>query len=396
MSVLVTGGAGYIGSHMVHALLDRGEHVVVLDNLSTGVRTLVNDKAHLIVGDVGDIDLTRQIMREHGVDAVIHFAGSVVVPESVENPLLYYANNTAASLNLTNACIAEGVRNFVFSSTAAVYGTLRQTPKSTEDAVQKPINPYGRSKLMTEWILADTAKAHDFRYTALRYFNVAGADPLGRTRQSTPRATHLIKRACQVAIGAVPHLDIFGTDLPTPDGTGVRDYIHVADLVAAHVLALQALRDGAESNVYNCGYGRGLSVREIVKAVETITDHRLPVREGPPRLGDPPMLIADPTRLRRALKWRPMHGEIDCIVRSGAGLGTAAAAEGCQRARQCRQDQVKATTSNAPVSAAMAITQSAPHRAGRRGDFRIDIEIQFVHRNPADSPNVYSYRVNRS
>ena len=315
MSVLVTGGAGYIGSHMVHALLDRGEDVVVLDNLSTGVRELVNEKARLVVGDVGNGELTRKILREHRVDAVIHFAGSVVVPESVEKPLLYYANNTAASLSLIDACVAEQVRNFVFSSTAAVYGASKE-PKVAENSLQEPINPYGRSKLMTEWVLADVTRAYDFRYTALRYFNVAGADPLGRTGQSTPRATHLIKRACQVAIGAVPHLDIFGTDFATPDGTGVRDYIHVSDLVAAHVLALEAMRKGAPSNVYNCGYGRGLSVREIVKAVEALTNRPLPVREGPRRAGDPPMLIADSTRLSRALNWQPNHAQIETIVGS--------------------------------------------------------------------------------
>jgi len=287
----------------------------VLDNLSTGVRELVNAKARLIVGDVGNGDLIRQIMREHGVEAVIHFAGSVVVPESVENPLLYYANNTAASLSLINACVAEQVRNFVFSSTAAVYGASEEA-KVAENSLKEPINPYGRSKLMTEWVLSDCAKAYDFRYTALRYFNVAGADPLGRTGQSTPRATHLIKRACQVAIGSVPHLDIFGTDFATPDGTGVRDYIHVSDLVAAHILALEAMRKGAQSNVYNCGYGRGLSVREIVKAVEALTKRPLPVREGPRRAGDPPMLIADSTRLARALNWQPKHAQIETIVGS--------------------------------------------------------------------------------
>jgi UDP-glucose 4-epimerase len=315
MSVLVTGGAGYIGSHMVHALLDGGEDVVVLDNLSTGVRELVSEKARLIIGDVADADLTRKILREHRVDAVIHFAGSVVVPESVEKPLLYYGNNTAASLSLINACVSEQVRNFVFSSTAAVYGASEE-PKVAEDAPKDPINPYGRSKLLTEYILADATKAHDFRYTALRYFNVAGADPLGRTGQSTPRATHLIKRACQVAIGFVPHLDIFGTDFATPDGTGVRDYIHVSDLVAAHLLALEAMRKGAPSNVYNCGYGRGLSVREIVKAVEALTGRPLPVREGPRRAGDPPMLIADSTRLSRALNWQPQYAQIETIVGS--------------------------------------------------------------------------------
>ena len=315
MTVLVTGGAGYIGSHMVLALLDRGDQVVVIDNLSTGLRGLVNNKAHFVLGDVGDSALVSRTLREHRIGAVIHFAGSVVVPESVANPIRYYENNTAVSLSLIKNCVDEGVGNFVFSSTAAVYGAVKQ-PKVTEDSDKTPINPYGRSKLMTEEILADVARAHDFRYTALRYFNVAGADPLGRTGQSTPKATHLIKRACQVALGRVPYLDIFGVDFPTSDGTGVRDYIHVTDLVDAHLLALKALRGGANSNVYNCGYGRGLSVRDIIKAVEKTTGESLAVREMERRAGDPPMIISDPTRLCQALGWRARHADIDAIVSS--------------------------------------------------------------------------------
>ncbi len=240
MSVLVTGGAGYIGSHMVHALSDRGEHPVVLDNLCTGVRGLVAEGATFVEGDIADVTLVRELIQDLSIDAVIHFAGSVVVPDSVETPLFYYANNTAASRSLIEACVAEGMQNFVFSSTAAVYGTPETMPVA-EEAPTNPINPYGRSKLMTEWMLRDTADAHDFRYAALRYFNVAGADEKGRTGQSTPRATHLIKRACQASLGRVPSLGIFGTDFPTVDGTGVRDYIHVMDLIAAHLLALDHL-----------------------------------------------------------------------------------------------------------------------------------------------------------
>ncbi|MDE2181849.1 MAG: UDP-glucose 4-epimerase GalE [Alphaproteobacteria bacterium] len=315
MTVLVTGGAGYIGSHMTYGLVDRGEKVVVLDNLSTGVRSLISEQATFVAGDVSDQSLVRRLMREHDIDAVIHFAGSIVVPESVEQPLRYYANNTVASRALIESCVEEGVRNFVFSSTAAVYG-IPDASMVTEQTPKEPINPYGRSKLMTEWMLQDAAKAHDFHYVALRYFNVAGADPKGRTGQSTPRATHLIKRACQAALGRVPALDIFGTDYPTPDGTGVRDYIHVSDLIAAHLLALDALRAGTKAEIFNCGYGRGLSVREIIKAVEKVTGHPLPVREGARRAGDPPMLVADSAKLKRTLCWTPKYDDINIIVSS--------------------------------------------------------------------------------
>jgi UDP-glucose 4-epimerase len=313
MTVLITGGAGYIGSHMVQALVEAGEPPVVLDNLSTGIRDLVNQHAIFVQGDIADSQVVRSLIQKHQINAVIHFAGSVVVPESVENPTLYYENNTSGSLRLIQSCIAMGVRHFVFSSTAAVYGAATE-PKVSEDYPKEPINPYGRSKLMTEWVLEDVSRAHDFRYHILRYFNVAGADPLGRTGQSTPRATHLIKRACQAALGRVGHLDIFGTDFETPDGTGVRDYIHVTDLVSAHLLALNALRDGAKSTVYNCGYGRGLSVRDIIKAVETITGNTVPTREMPRRAGDPAMLIANSERLIEALKWEPRHADIQTIV----------------------------------------------------------------------------------
>jgi UDP-glucose 4-epimerase len=315
MSVLVTGGAGYIGSHMTYALVDRGEKAVVLDNLSTGSRSLVSEKAVLIEGEIADQALVRKLVRDHAIDAVIHFAGSIVVPDSVEHPLSYYANNTVASRALIEACIDAGVKVFIFSSTATVYAVDAKQPLA-ESEPTVPISPYARSKLMTEWMLEDASRAHDFRHMVLRYFNVAGADPQGRTGQSSPRATHLIKRAAQVALGRVPHLDIFGTDYPTPDGTGVRDYIHVTDLVDAHLLALDALRGGSPSATFNCGYGRGASVREVIDTVEHVIGRSLPVRESPRRAGDPPTLIADPSRIKSALKWQPRHDDLTGIVRS--------------------------------------------------------------------------------
>lgn len=315
MPVLVTGGAGYIGSHAVYALIDRGEQVVVIDNLSTGRRASVSEKAQFIEGELADQPLVANIIRENNIDAVLHFAGSVVVPESVINPLPYYRNNTQVALSLAETCIKEKVTHFIFSSTAAVYG-LPDVRCVSEEEEKKPINPYGRSKLATEWLLEDCTNSYDFRYVALRYFNVAGADPLGRTGQSTPNATHLIKRACQVALGRYPHLDIFGTDYPTPDGTGVRDYIHVSDLIDAHLLALQSLRDGGASNIYNCGYGRGTSVREIIEALEAVTGRSVPFREQPRRAGDPPMLVANPSRLKSDLNWKPRIDDLQAIVRS--------------------------------------------------------------------------------
>jgi UDP-glucose 4-epimerase len=317
MSVLVTGGAGYIGSHMTYALVDAGEKVVVLDNLSTGVRENVSPDAIFVNGDVGDRALVSRIIRENGVTSVIHFAGSIIVPESMEKPLLYYGNNTQASLALISACVDSGITQFIFSSTAAVYGmgTGSSAPIG-ETAQTEPINPYGRSKLLTEWILRDTAAAHDFRYVALRYFNVAGADPKGRTGQSTPRATHLIKRAAQVALGKVPQLDIFGTDYPTADGTAVRDYIHVSDLVHIHRMALDHLRDGGDSNTFNCGYGRGASVLEVVSAMERVTGKPLAVSHAPRRAGDPASLVADCDKLRREFAWQPRYAFLDGIVES--------------------------------------------------------------------------------
>jgi UDP-glucose 4-epimerase len=315
-AVLVTGGAGYIGSHTTYALADRGDKVVVLDNLSTGTRGLVSEKAVLVEGEAADQALVTRLIAEHGIDAVIHFAGSIVVPDSVAQPLAYYANNTVASRALMEACVESGVKAFIFSSTATVYAVEARQPLS-ETEPTGPISPYARSKLMTEWMLEDASRAHpEFRHMVLRYFNVAGADPKGRTGQSSPRATHLIKRAAQVALGRVPHLDIFGTDYPTADGTGVRDYIHVSDLADAHLLALDALRGGAASSTFNCGYGHGASVRAVIGTVEKVVGRKLPVREGPRRAGDPPTLIADPARIKAALGWEPRHDDLAEIVRS--------------------------------------------------------------------------------
>ncbi len=314
MSVLVTGGAGYIGSHMAHTLIERGEDVVIIDNLSTGLRRLVPAAADFVCGNAGDRRLVSRILRAHDVDCVIHFAASTVVPDSVSDPLAYYANNTVTSRELICACIDAGVKHFIFSSTAAVYGATDR-PTIGETAQTTPANPYGRSKLATEWILQDTAAASAMRYVALRYFNVAGADPLGRTGQSSARATHLIKRACQTALGKHRYLEIFGVDFPTPDGTGVRDYIHVSDLVSAHTLALDHLRRGGESAVFNCGYGRGFSVREVICAVEAASGRRLETRELARRPGDPPALVADPTELKRRLGWKPLHEDLGEIVR---------------------------------------------------------------------------------
>jgi len=314
MAVLVTGGAGYIGSHMTLALLERGEGVVVLDNLATGVRRLVPPAAHFVEGDIKDPVLLRRIFQTHEVDAVLHFAGSTVVPDSVARPLQYYANNTMASRDLIEACLGAGVQHFIFSSTAAVYGPS-DAALIPETAAKAPGSPYGRSKLMTEQMLHDAAGASDLRYVALRYFNVAGADPRGRTGQSTPRATHLIKCACQAALGQRPYPGVFGVDHDTPDVTGLPDYIHVSDLVAAHALALDHLRAGRESAVFNCGYGRGFSVREVIAAVERASGVRLPVKALPRRPGDAPAVVADPARIKARLGWRPRYDSLDEIVR---------------------------------------------------------------------------------
>ncbi len=313
MSVLVTGGAGYIGSHMAHALVDRGDQVVVVDNLTTGYKPNLPEAIKLVVGDIGDQILVESVLREHRVDAIVHFAGSIVVPDSVADPLGYYANNTVKSRSLMAAAVNVGVRNFIFSSTAAVYGVPGGSTV-TEDAPTVPISPYGSSKLMTEMMLADTSRAHDFAYTVLRYFNVAGADPEGRTGQSSPRATHLIKVASQAALGQRPYMEIFGTDYDTEDGTGVRDYIHVSDLIAAHVLALDRLRDGGDSLVMNCGYGRGYSVRQVVEAVRRVSGVEFEARETGRRAGDPASLVAVADRARQELGWRPAYDDLDVIV----------------------------------------------------------------------------------
>jgi UDP-glucose 4-epimerase len=315
MSVLVTGGAGYIGSHMVWELCDAGEKVVVIDRLSTGFDWAVAPKAHLVVGDVGDSALLESVIGEHEVDSIIHFAGSIVVPESVVDPLGYYENNTCKSRTLIETAIRLGVRNFIFSSTAAVYGGAGIEPVR-EQAALSPESPYGRSKLMTEWMLQDAAAAHpDFRYTALRYFNVAGADPKGRTGQSTKGATHLIKVACETALGKRAQLEVFGTDYPTPDGTCVRDYIHVSDLAAAHRLALERLRAGGSSLVANCGYGHGYSVLEVIDSVRRVHGADLNVKMAGRRAGDPPSIVANSQLAQRELGWVPARAELDLIVR---------------------------------------------------------------------------------
>lgn len=313
MTVLVTGGAGYIGSHMVLELLDSGESVVVLDNLSTGFRWAVPTNATLVVGDVGDQDLVRSIVRKHGVKAIIHFAGSIVVPESVADPLGYYHNNTVKSRALMEVAVEMGIEQFIFSSTAAVYGNPSEVPVR-EDAELKPMSPYGSSKLMTEIMLADVARAHNFRYVALRYFNVAGADPQGRTGQSTPNATHLIKVACEAALGKRPCIDVFGTDYPTEDGTCIRDYIHVTDLVRAHRAALRHLRDGGDSEIFNCGYSKGFSVLEVIDAVKRVSGADFEVRNAPRRAGDPAAIVAASEKIRVHLGWRPELDKLETIA----------------------------------------------------------------------------------
>jgi UDP-glucose 4-epimerase len=315
MSVLVTGGAGFIGSHMVHELVDAGENVVVLDNLSTGFQWSLPNAAQLVVGDVGDESAVRSLIKKNQVKAIIHFAGSIVVPESVADPLGYYHNNTAKSRSLLEAAVLGGVEHFIFSSTAAVYGNPETLPVA-EDAPTRPMSPYGTSKLMTELMLADTARAHDLRYVALRYFNVAGADPKGRTGQSTPRATHLIKAACETATGRRTHIDVFGTDYATRDGTCIRDYIHVTDLARAHMAALAYLRRGGTSQVLNCGYGRGFTVLEVLDAVKKASGVDFDVRFMPRRPGDPAQIVAEVSRIRDVLGWVPQYDDLATIVGS--------------------------------------------------------------------------------
>jgi len=318
MRILVTGGAGYIGSHVVLTCRDAGYEVVVIDDLSTGRREAIPQDVPLIEGDIGDPDLVAKSLDVHGINAVIHLAGRVVVPESVVAPLKYYQVNTAASRTLIEACVEAAVESFVFSSTAAVYGAPKQTP-ITENAPLEPVNPYGRSKLMTEWILADASAAHGFGYLALRYFNVAGADPAGRTGQSTPQATHLIKVASESAVGVRDKIEIFGEDYETPDGTGIRDYIHVSDLAAAHVAGLRYLASGNKSQAMNCGYGRGYSVREVLRAVEQVSGRPLNIVSAPRRLGDPPALVADSSRLQTEMEWTPKHADLTAMIESAIG-----------------------------------------------------------------------------
>lgn len=313
MSVLVTGGAGYIGSHMVLALADAGEDVVIIDDLSTGFDWLLDRRATLYQGDIEDTGLLSSILQDHKIEAVVHFAGSIIVPESVSDPLKYYWNNTSKSRTLIECCVRHNVQKFIFSSTAATYGMPESNPIS-EKAPNNPISPYGTSKLMTEWMLRDTALANDFRYVALRYFNVAGADPKGRSGQSSADATHLIKVANQVALGDRSHMEIFGTDFDTKDGTGVRDYIHVADLIGAHMKALGHLNEGGDSLIANCGYGHGYSVKEVIASVERVSGVSLDVRLGPRRDGDPAELVADSTVARETLGWTYQYDDLDKIV----------------------------------------------------------------------------------
>ena len=313
MTVLVTGGAGYIGSHMVHELVDAGEPVVVLDNLSTGFRFLIPPSVPFVAGSTDDRALVNDIIARHGITAIIHFAASIVVPESVSDPLGYYSNNTMNTCALLDAAVKAGVQHFIFSSTAAVYGTTGEAPVR-ENAPTVPLSPYGTSKLMTEILLHDAAKAHGLHFVSLRYFNVAGADPKLRTGQATLAATHLIKVACETAIGKRLKMEVFGTDYPTPDGTCIRDYIHVSDLVQAHSSSLAYLRSGGASTTLNCGYGRGASVFEVIKAVRRACGRDFPIEISRRRPGDAPVIVANVDRIHATLPWRPRFQNLDTIV----------------------------------------------------------------------------------
>jgi UDP-glucose 4-epimerase len=314
LNVLVTGGAGYIGSHAVLALQDAGHTPVVVDNLVTGFRWAVPDGVAFVEASVADQATVANAIRNHGIDAIMHFAGSIIVPESVEDPLKYYRNNTAASRSLIETAVSSGVKHFIFSSTAATYGIPDASPVR-EDMPKLPINPYGMSKLMTEYMLRDVAAAHDFNYCALRYFNVAGADPQARSGQSTAGATHLIKVAVEAALGKRGSVSVFGTDYATADGTGVRDYIHVSDLAAAHVIALQALiADPQASHTLNCGYGHGYSVIQVLDAVDRVTNQQLSRNVEGRRAGDPDELISDNREIKARLGWQPQYDDLDTIV----------------------------------------------------------------------------------
>ena len=331
-TTLITGGAGYIGSHTVLALLQAGRRVVVLDDLSEGSRDLVPGEVPFIQGDAGDGMLLEAVLKKYKVSAVIHFAGSILVERSVVDPLAYYHNNVTVSRNLLQACARARIKTFIFSSSAAVYGIADVSP-IPESAATRPINPYGTSKLMTEWMLRDLAAVSDLRFVALRYFNVAGADPLGRSGQLGPEATHLMKVASEVATGTRDSLAIFGGDYDTPDGTCVRDYIHVSDLASAHLAALDYLEADGESRTLNCGYGQGYSVREVLRAVEQCTGRPLNARLAPRRRGDPPMLVADPTALKRTLSWVPRFDSIEVIVNTAIDWELSLATGSARRLR---------------------------------------------------------------
>jgi UDP-glucose 4-epimerase len=313
MTILVTGGGGYIGSHMVHALVDAGETVVVADNLTTGFRSALPEPATLVVGDVGDQALLTNLIKTHAITEIIHFAASIVVPDSVRDPLGYYRNNTINTRALLEVAVATGVQRFIFSSTAAVYGNPQRVPVG-EDAPVVPMSPYGSSKLMSEIMLKDAAAAHGLSYVILRYFNVAGADPKLRTGQATVGATHLIKVAVETALGLRPQIDVYGTDYDTPDGTCVRDYIHVTDLVRAHFDALAHLRRGGASDTFNCGYGHGYSVLDVIGAVKRASGRDFAVRLSARRPGDPASIVADAARIRAQLNWTPQFDNLDTIV----------------------------------------------------------------------------------
>ena len=313
-TILVTGAAGFIGSHAILALHEAGHTVVAIDNLSTGRRWAVPPDMTFLQGDIGDAELMHGVFADHAIDAVMHFAGSIEVGESVTHPLEYYKNNTGGSLTLIESMIRAGIKRMVFSSTAAVYGEPEYQP-IPEDAVTKPINPYGWTKLMTEQMLKDASAAHGLSYVILRYFNVSGADPEGRAGESIKKPSHLIKRAVQVAVGILPELGLFGEDYPTPDGTCVRDYIHVSDLVDAHILALGHLESGGESLTMNCGHGKGISIREVILAVERATGEPLPVKSAPRRPGDPPQLIAAADKIKAKFGWQPKY-DLDAMVSS--------------------------------------------------------------------------------
>lgn len=321
--VLVTGGAGYVGSHAVLALLEAGRDVVVIDDLSTGFERLVDDRARLIVADIADRSTVASVVDDHAIDQVLHFAGSTVVPESVDRPLKYYSNNSCKTRTLVETCIDRGVRHFVFSSSAAVYGQPETVPVPESEPTE-PINPYGRTKLIAEWMLEDAASAHrNVEHASLRYFNVAGADPDLRTGQATPETSHLIKVAIQTALGDRDRLEIFGTDYPTDDGSCIRDFIHVTDLADLHVLVLEHLAEGGDSLTLNCGYGRGVSVRRVVDAVKRVSQSDFSVLQAPRRPGDPAEVVADTSRLDRMFDWNPDHDDLDEIIRTALAFERA-------------------------------------------------------------------------